>query len=792
MNTDYSNLSALIQSVVEKNEPNKGPLQEKQLICLGETAASNFDKLLLFFKKFFHHIVNGSEAATKYRDEFYIKKSVTLIRDFNLQKLSDKVADQQERMFYLTFLDRAEVLSDSSPHWASIEAWHQGYCMFQQARATLDGHWLKPFATADDLGEKLEPFPNREQLDHLLALDRLHKEFPSASFLPLLQTILGAGKLINISQEQINAFDARLRVGREQPKQAAEDKQAVFVGNLLYALDKQLKTEREKGLLREFVPLIIRHLNKLDFDYQSAPQNSKEKGKKEKEIKELQESVKKLIKFCCKEDERQVYAPHLMARAALNLLEQGKKPSQTPSQNLNHVADKCDSLLKRGTMGEHFQVICFQLYMEDVAKKICERQHIPYEGKISDLIAALASRFSHHDKGLDTPQAASYISDLVEFVVSLSLSTEAKTTTLMNVLLEESNDNDFSFDLKKINKKAKANDKPLKVPESVKANILKKLKDTSAKSTELSAIFRKIENNPFAVFSTFFPRLIQNLLPPEDKNKVEDIRRALVPLEPLFNQSLLVGKGVKALGNVFALIPNNADPEKAKVELVKQIEGFNKFDIEEMARLNDRHKYRRALKEKGLGLWMTAAELVSENLVDVHQQMQAASATTSAASAGKIGEKETEKNPLVDFMRNTLPKLVEDRKTITDWIKTLPVVIPIIRRVGGGWIANQILKRYVSAKLDKIDTIDPASKKLIAGSMETIIQTVLLASPVLLKKHNIETYLNFFERLNERMNKPELDDNALFLEVMKIIQNLTSELTAYGPVMDDALSHALT
>ena len=33
--------------------------------------------------------------------------------------------------------------------------------------------------------------------------------------------------------------------------------------------------------------------------------------------------------------------------------------------------------------------------------------------------------------------------------------------------------------------------------------------------------------------------------------------------------------------------------------------------------------------------------------------------------------------------------------------------------------------------------------------MDTIIQTVLLASPALLEKHNIEGYMNFLEHLND-------------------------------------------
>lgn len=68
----------------------------------------------------------------------------------------------------------------------------------------------------------------------------------------------------------------------------------------------------------------------------------------------------------------------------------------------------------------------------------------------------------------------------------------------------------------------------------------------------------------------------------------------------------------------------------------------------------------------------------------------------------------------------------------------------------------------------------------------------LLATPALLKNHQLDPCLICFERLNTLMQQKERPkESEVRFEVMKILQHLTKETALYGPVLVDAIDYAL-
>lgn len=289
-------------------------------------------------------------------------------------------------------------------------------------------------------------------------------------------------------------------------------------------------------------------------------------------------------------------------------------------------------------------------------------------------------------------------------------------------------------------------------------------------------MLQAIKKDPFAVVYHFIPRFIQNLLSDEDKDKVSDIEIGLKSLESLFNQSHLIKEGVDYLSKLVNLIPKGLDSNEAKEFLVKQIDGFNKLNLDEIAKLNNRNKFRQELDKHDLGLWQTATEILSDKLFDARQKSIEL-------------PKESKEEFLVNCIQTTLPKLVEDRKSIMGWIKRIPTLLPLIRSIGGGWIVNKVMTQFVSSKLEKIDSLDANTKELIKESLKPIIQTLLLAAPAIVERHKLDHYFDFFERLNTLLQKEELNDTQLFMEVMKGMQLLTTDLASYGPDLEEAMSY---
>ncbi len=551
--------------------------------------------------------------------------------------------------------------------------------------------------------------------------------------------------------------------------------------NLLKEIGKGYPSpSRELSLTRELIrDLSAPYLIDFNLDRQTLQGTEREKDQKQQKI--AKESIEKLVKFCLNEiDKFQVYSPHLLSQAMVELLKQKGHPQDSSLKQLSTVTEECDAFFNSG-IKKDFQLICFQLYVKEAAKETCAAQSKMYSPKVAQCVEGLLARFSEQQAGLQFPQAAEYIKDLTQFTVKLSLTTEASNFDIFNALLSVSKPH-ILFHVEKINERAKDSKKPLVIPLDVKEQLIRQLKSTQPKTTQSNEMMTIIQNDPFAIVQALFPRFIENLMPAEDKKKVADIRKALIPLGPLFNQSLFVRKGVDTLSHLNVMLPDAANPDAAKKLIVEKFKGFNQLDIEELAKLGDRNKIRQALNSKELSLWMSVSTTIADKIFDAHANIQASSDVKKLA----------ESDPFIDFMYNTLPKLAEDRKTIHNWIGRMTFFIPIIRTLGGGWIANKILQRYISSKLDKIESLDKPTKKLASASMESIIQTLLLATPALVKNHNIESYLNFFDRLNQIMKEDkEPNQEELLIEVMKMIQQLTKELETYGPLLEEAIKHAV-
>jgi hypothetical protein len=559
--------------------------------------------------------------------------------------------------------------------------------------------------------------------------------------------------------------------------------------NQLKQLDKGYPSNsREIALIRE----LIRDLNSfnppylMDVDIDRQALTGAEKAQDEEQQKIVDESIYKLIKFCLKEiDEHQIYSPHILSQAVVELLKQKSNPQDPPLKRLRSIADKCDEFFN-GSIKKDFHSLCFQLYIQDIAQKTCEAQSQIYNRKIAQLVEGFSVRFSKKEEGLQSPEAAKYIQDLIQFAVMLSLTTQTSNFEIFDALLSTSGKkHHIRFDVSKINKRAKNSKNPLMIPSDVKEQIINQVKSKSAMTAlQSNDMIRAIQSNPFAIVEAFFPRFIENMLAPEDKAKVADIRQALIPLAPLFNQSSFVCWGVNALAQFTRFLPQDANPAVAKKFIVNKINSFMQLNIEELTKLDDRNKIRQAMDNKELDLVRALTEVISDKFFDTHAKIH----QTSSDDVQKLAESDS----VVDFICNTLPKLAEDQIDIQKWIKRIANVLPIIRTIGGGWIANKILTRYVSSKLNKAN-IDEPTKKLAAASMESIIQTVLLTIPSMIQQHEIANYLNFFDYLNKIMQKKEEpNQKELQIEILKLAQQLVKELKDYGPLLEEAINHAIT
>lgn len=517
---------------------------------------------------------------------------------------------------------------------------------------------------------------------------------------------------------------------------------------------------REKTFVRE----ILRHFHPYLITHASSS---------EKDKKMAQEIVLKLVKFCCREvDEKSIYTPDLLAKAILELVKV-ENGSVYSLQQIYNIADKCDEFFN-GKIKDKFKAVCFHLYLEDIAKQACQKLGQEGGKNIDKLVESLQTRFTSMEEGLSSPQARDYVQDMIGFAVHLSLEYSLDYFTVVDFFSQEITKKTIFFDLKKINQQGK---NLVGLPSYLKEKMISQAqKMQGAAQTEENNVLSVLKRNPFSLVQAFAPRFIENLLADEDKNQVEDIRKALIPLGPLVNQSANVNWAIEQLSHVMALIPEADKTTSVKETLYKQILILNNLKLDAMVKCLEPDQYKDTISQQGLGLLAIGIRFISNQLINAHRDVH----TNPKAD-----------DAVVNFIRQTLPKVAEDRQTIIDWIKRIADWIPLIRRIGGGWIANKILKRYLSSKLDSLEALDPHSKKIIITSLESIIRTVLLATPALIKHHDIDRYLAFFDNLNTLMQKKETPDgDVIFMEILKIIQQLTQEVTAYGPLVEEAINHA--
>ncbi len=518
----------------------------------------------------------------------------------------------------------------------------------------------------------------------------------------------------------------------------------------------------EKPREKTFIKELIRHTQA--YGVHNAPLSDKDK-------KIIQNTFLKFMKFGCREvDQTGIYTPDLLVKALLELT-RTEQASNASLEHLQQIAEKCDEFFN-SKIKDKFKAICVQLYLKDIAQQTCVKLGKVNNEKIQKLIEGLQSRFTSLEEGLTSPHARAYVQEIISFAVQLSLEHPIDYFTVIDFFSQEITNKTISFDLKKINRSTTPALPPhLKDKMISQAQKLRQV--TQAEETSFLSILKR---NPFAPVEAFAPRFIENLLADQDKSQVEDIRKALMPLGPLVNQSANVNMAIEKLSLVMALIPEADKTASVKETIHKQILILNNLKLDAMEKAFQPHEYKEAISAQGLGLLAIGIRFVSNQLVEAYDDMH---------------HNPQSNDPIVSFMSHTLPKLVEDRETITNWIGRLAYLIPVIRRMGGGWIAHQILKRYLASKLDSVDTLDAHSKKIIMASLESIIKTVLLAVPALVKHHDINRYLEFFEKLHTLMQQKEPpEEGVIFMELLRMIQQLTQEVTAYGPLVEEAINHA--
>lgn len=502
-------------------------------------------------------------------------------------------------------------------------------------------------------------------------------------------------------------------------------------------------------------------------------------------LSDMKETIQELVKFCTEEveiDKKPIYSPNLLARAFHQLMVERGETKDSPAVRLQNTAKKCNKIkvFNKDTVEiiKQFNMICLKLYIEDSAKEITSKTSIEVPPNVQMLINGLLNRFANQGEGLKNASAAAYVKDIVQFATELSISYEVPIYTIIKQFIDEIDNKNLTFDLAKMN--VAHPKKPLVVSEDIKEKITAEVKKAAGKTKKnMDGIFAVVQNDPFRLVYELAPRLLENVLDEEDKDRVKDVRKAMQPLGPIFNQSKTVAKGVDLLIGVGNIISKTKVAEPAKQLIAEKVVKFNQLDINEIANLQERSKIRQALDAKDLGIWMTVTELVTDKLVDFHAKFH-----------DKSKAEELKNDPLATVFLTILPKLIEDRKSVEDWIGRMPVIIPVIRTFGGGWLANQILQRYVGSKLKQVDKLSGLEKKIITESLESIIKIALLASPTLIKNHPLETYFDFLEKISVIMKSEETpNEHDLFFSVMEIIQHGLQEGTIYGPMIEDTLNH---
>jgi hypothetical protein len=518
----------------------------------------------------------------------------------------------------------------------------------------------------------------------------------------------------------------------------------------------------EISLIREF----IRHLNppylmNLDAPYSKAM---------EREHTLMKEAIEKLVKFCHNEaDKNHVYSPGLLARAVLTLVQSKGKEKDAPNKKLQAVAEECDKIFNGSTI-KKFNCICLKLFLKDRADETCKALEKPCQASVIQLVEGIFARLNHTEESL-SPAAHTYVKDLTQLVIQLSLTTSAQNFDLIRFLSEEVSYGSLVFDVTEM--------KGTILPD-VKACLINKAKKVQATpSVSVEGLLGMIRENPFNMMQAFIPRFIENLLPAEDKEEVNTIREALLPLGPLVNQSATINNALKYVSVVLPsllLLTENDQTESLKEEVLKQLKLVSQFNLDELKGATTVAEYEALIEKQGLKAWVTVTNLILGQLVTAHQTLQ-----TNSQAEGAV----------VEFIRDTLPKLVEDRKTIESRIETLTTWLPIIRRTRlGGWIAQKILTRYVEEKFKTMKSLDAHTKKLILASLKSMIETVFLTAPAVIKNHAIPHYLDFLEKVNTTMHQKAFKPEELFVEILKILQQGIQEGAQYGVIIEEAINYA--
>jgi hypothetical protein len=255
------------------------------------------------------------------------------------------------------------------------------------------------------------------------------------------------------------------------------------------------------------------------------------------------------------------------------------------------------------------------------------------------------------------------------------------------------------------------------------------------------------------------------------------------------------------------------DPTDIKEMVVKGVNAFNEIKLVDFAKIGKRSDYKDALEEKDLGIFYNISDAVAgkifKTIVEIHypdgkerpswsrSPEQVSSVEPEAPQLGNkvddVKPVKKQSKPEVILLKDVLPKLVEDRKLITGALKKMAPLIFLTRKIGGGWLVSRILKRYLFEQLKDVKELDNATKDLISDSLTPLISIGLLSAPALLEKHNIEKYFDFLEALNTKVqqNPDEINKDELLMDVLTIVQQVTTEVANYGNILEKSVSQTL-
>ncbi len=576
-----------------------------------------------------------------------------------------------------------------------------------------------------------------------------------------------------------------------------------------------LTQERDKKeVLDQENSLKIYLLCRLNTPYLDPSRYGNDKKVIQQSQKMIKSSIDKLKSFCHKMDSKYHYPPSALSGGMLALLQEESSQADFVKV-LENVTDKCGEFFNKD-IEQKFLQACFKAYACDTARHICKQHNRDYTPDVQNFLEQLLNHFSIPSQaaGFACPESTLYVQCLIEFSVSLFINPSTSNAELiMRQILEtaDKRSSNLFLDLRKINKRKEG----IQWPENTAQEIRNKIERQHNPFIKAGGLIGAIQANPFAFLEQFIPSFIGSLLPEQDKKlNIRKVRNALEPLKPYFNRLPIIQKTVEKFKLILVdILPPISQGNQTKLldaitefmetlthinleeELAKQKDGLIQRHENGRIEFRDRDERRQYLNSLSAKTWFKIGEEIQDIIIDTYtpltenykklNQLENAQQQQLLQEIDRQKEEMSKNNLSAQILFELVPFIVKNKEAITKFIiQPLPNVISFINKLGLGFLGNKFLKMWLNSHLKNNSHLNEHTRKLILESVESMIKIGLLAIPQLAKNHRIEGYMHFIEYLNRAVNSQEkMDKNELFVEILKVLQQLVKELSIYGSVL---------